>query len=53
MRRFKTARPARVLIRFRNPCTRILRRFFGWYVLFGILVPWFSCLGFREGRGAR
>jgi hypothetical protein len=29
-----TARPARVLMRARNPCLRARRRLFGWYVRF-------------------
>lgn len=33
-RRLMTARPARVCIRARNPCLRLRRRFFGWYVRF-------------------
>jgi hypothetical protein len=33
-RRARTARPFFVLMRERNPCTFMLRRFFGWYVRF-------------------
>jgi hypothetical protein len=29
-----TARPARVLMRLRNPCVFLRLRVFGWYVLF-------------------
>jgi len=36
-RRFRTARPSAVAMRWRNPCTRTRRRIFGWYVRFGIL----------------
>lgn len=35
-RALSTARPARVDIRFRKPCTRTRRRILGWYVLLGI-----------------
>src|SRR5690606_12311807 len=39
-RLFRTARPARVLIRSRKPWRRLRRRTLGWYVLFmEILVP--------------
>jgi len=37
-RRESTSRPFFVLIRERNPWTRDLRRFFGWYVRFGMSV---------------
>jgi hypothetical protein len=32
---FSIARPPRVLILFRKPCSRFRGIFFGWYVLFG------------------
>lgn len=32
-----TARPPRDDMRARKPCTRNRRRFFGWYVRFGII----------------
>lgn len=34
-RRFSTARPPRVLMRAKKPCTRLRRSRFGWYVRFG------------------
>lgn len=37
MRLFRTRRPALVAIRFMKPCSRLTVRFFGWWVLFGIL----------------
>ena len=37
-RRVSTARPLGVEMRARKPCTRACRRFFGWYVRFGIEV---------------
>jgi hypothetical protein len=48
-RRFKTARPARVDMRLRNPCFFWRLRLFGWYVLFNELssratflwAPWY------------
>lgn len=35
----RTARPPRLLIRFRNPCRRDRRRTFGWYVRFTSVPP--------------
>ena len=38
-RRFSTARPPRLDIRLRNPCSRLRGIRFGWYVRFGIKIP--------------
>ena len=46
-RRFSTARPCRVLIRLRNPCSRLRRTLLGWYVRFTAT----ASTGVREKRG--
>lgn len=43
----RTARPPRLLIRFRNPCRRDRRRTFGWYVRFTSVPP---CAGPTHSR---